>query len=122
MEIRSQARLGGKSLEDFTIGSGRAGRPLDELQALFFQAPLWLEAATGDWVILPQLARRQLVLKRWREDRGVLTAPTLTGLVALMRAHQAASQLLAEDEQAPLQAWLVAEPTVEKAPALPGSL
>lgn len=98
-----------------------ASPSLEELQALFFQTPLWLESATGDWVIMPQIARRQLVLKRWREARGVLNAPRLGELVALMRAHQAANQLLGEDEQAPLSAWLVAQPIIEEAPSLPAS-
>jgi hypothetical protein len=96
-------------------------RSLEDLQALFFQTPLWLESATGDWVIMPQIARHQLVLKRWREERGVLNAPLVTELVALMRAHQVANQLLSEDEQAPLSAWLIAQPIVEEAPSLPVS-
>src|SRR5579859_1992303 len=34
-----------------------ADRPLEELQALFFQTPVWLESDTGVWVIMPQIAR-----------------------------------------------------------------
>jgi len=95
-----------------------ASRSLEDLQAQFFQTPLWLESATGDWLIAPQVARRQLVLRRWREERGVLNAPGLAELVALMRAHQVADQLLDEDEQAPLAAWLIAQPIVEEASSL----
>lgn len=96
-----------------------ASSSLEELQDRFFQTPLWLESVTGDWVIMPQFARRRLVLKRWREESGVLNAPRLAELVALMRAHQAANQLLSQDEQAPLSSWLIAQPVIEEAPTLP---
>jgi hypothetical protein len=70
---------------------------------------------------MPQIARRQLVLKRWREERGVLNAPRLAEVVSLMRAHQVANQLLSQDEQAPLSSWLIAQPVVEETPTLPAN-
>jgi hypothetical protein len=98
-----------------------ASSTLEEVQARFFQAPLWLESAAGDWVIMPQIGRRRLVLKRWREESGILHAASLTELVALMQAHQGASHLLGEDEQAPLSSWLIAQAVVEEMPALPAN-
>lgn len=98
-----------------------ASSTLEEVQARFFHAPLWLESAAGDWVIMPQIGRRRLVLKRWREESGLLHASSLTELVALMRTHQGASHLLGEDEQAPLSAWLIAQAVVEELPALPAN-
>lgn len=98
-----------------------ASSTLEELHARFFQAPLWLESATGDWVILPQIGRRHLVLKRWREESGVLHASNLTELVQLMQAHHVAKHLLGEDEQSPLSAWLIAQAVIEEVSALPAN-
>ena len=90
-------------------------RSLDVLQNMAFSVPMWLEASVdGDWVILPQLGRRRLVLKRWQQERPFLTAKTLAELVTLMREREELVQLLDQDERVPLGSWQIATPVIQQ--------
>lgn len=89
-------------------------RSLDDLQALAFQEPMWLEATIDSkWVIMPQWCRRRLAFKSWSQERPIFTAPTFTEFVALMREQEWTNQLLDHDEHAPLRSWLIAAPVVQ---------
>jgi len=94
-------------------------RTLDELQAMAFHLPFWLEVMVGDWVILPQMARRCLALKQWKRDRTILSAPTFLELVALMREQPWTQLLLDADERTPLRTWHIASPTVVSVDSVP---
>jgi hypothetical protein len=89
-------------------------RSLDDLQNMAFSVPMWLEAAEGDWVILPQFGRRRLVLKRWQQERPVLTAKTFGELVTLMRGQEELYPLLNQDEYTPLRSWQIATPAIQQ--------
>ncbi len=89
-------------------------RSLDDLQALGFQEPLWLETTLdARWVIMPQWGHRRLAFKNWSQERPIYTAPTFTELVALMREQEWTNQLLDDDEHAPLRSWQIATPIVQ---------
>jgi hypothetical protein len=88
-------------------------RSLDDLQALVFQEPLWLEATSDNrWVIILQWGHRHLAFKNCAQEKPVFTAPTLTELVALLREQEWTNHLLDQDEHAPLRSWQIATPVV----------
>lgn len=98
------------------VGKSPVGeRSLDDLQNMAFSVPMWLEtSAEGDWVILPQLSRRRLALKRWLQERPFLIAKTFAELVTLIRERDSLSQLLDQDEHAPLRSWQIATPVIQQ--------
>ena len=89
-------------------------RSLDDLQALAFQEPMWLEAPDGDLVVFIQFVSRRLSLKHWsHQDHSLFIASTFAELAAFMQGQEGMGQLLDPDERTPFRGWQCAVPSVD---------